>query len=60
MTKGFQSHFKVVALLVDLKVHLLSTFSGELNHKLVNQPNDNTSSTRFNFVYKPTVSQIGI
>ena len=34
MTNGFQSHFKIVALLVDLKVDLkvdlLSTFSQDL------------------------------
>ena len=60
--KRFQSHFKVDAFLVDLLVDLhplcLKIFDLiQTNHKLVFQPNDYTSSSRINFVYKLTDSE---
>ena len=66
--KSFQSHFIKSCCLVgrisrSIFIHLSIYVWSSLifiqpNHKLVIQPYDNMPSSRFNFVAKPTVSQI--
>ena len=54
MIKGFQSHFKDVALLVELYLLYLKLFDLYPAKPQVSYPTERqTSSSRSNFIYKP-------